>query len=201
MRNAIETALLVSFLITAGALSVIGQCVGEESWKLKAFDAASFDHFGWKVSMSGTVAVLGAYADDDAGTSSGSAYVFRFDGAQWQHEQKLTASDAAANDNFGWSVSVCGNVAVVGADSDDDGGASSGSAYVFRFDGTQWVEEQKLTAPDAAATDFFGQSVAVSGNLAVVGAHFDDHKGSSSLCAMSGASIFTEKRRLLIACS
>src|SRR5262245_58236115 len=68
--------------------------------------------------------------------------------------QKLIASDAAKGDEFGWSVSVSGNVAVVGAAIDDHaGGINAGSAYVYRFNGTTWVEEQKLTASDAAEWD------------------------------------------------
>ena len=81
---------------------------------------------------------------------SGSAYVYRFDGTKWVEEAKLLASDGAACDYFGVSVSVSGDVAVVGADGDDDNGHQSGSAYVYRFDGTNWVEEAKLLASDGA---------------------------------------------------
>ncbi len=117
---------------------------------------------------------MGADFDDDAGENSGSAYVFRYDGSGWVQEAKLTASDAAANDYFGWSVIISGDTAVVGAPWDDDAGTSSGSAYVFRYDGTEWVEEAKLTASDAAALDVFGYGVAISGDTAVVGAFGDD---------------------------
>ena len=88
------------------------------------------DGFGDSVSVSGDVAVVGAILDDDNGEFSGSAYVFRYDGAVWVEEEKLTASDGAAEDFFG-SVSISGDVALVGAWGDDDNGSDSGSAYVF----------------------------------------------------------------------
>ena len=97
---------------------------------------------------------------------------------------KLVASDGAADDNFGFSVAVSGdgNTIVVGARWDDTiAGSNSGSAYVYKYDGTNW-NETKLLASDRAASDYFGFSVAVSGdgNTVVVGAFGDDDKGSSS---------------------
>ena len=93
---------------------------------------------------------------------------------------KLTPADVEAGDQFGFSVSISGDVAVVGAWGDDHAGLYSGSAYVYRFDGSTWVEEQKLTASDAAAWDSFGSSLSVSGDVAVVGANRDDDAGSES---------------------
>src|SRR5262245_21823419 len=75
-------------------------------------------------------------------------------------ETRLTASDAAANDQFGWSVSVSGDTVVVGALGDDN----TGSAYVYVRTGGGWIQQQKLTASDAAANDRFGRSVAIDGN-------------------------------------
>ncbi len=140
--------------------------------KLTASDAAGSDNFGESVSLSGETAVVGVRLDDCAGGNNcGSAYVFRFNGASWDEEQKLTASDAAASDQFGDSVSVSGSTAVVGAKIDAcAAGSPCGSAYVFRFNGTSWTEQQKLTASDAAVPDFFGESVSVSGDTTVVGA-------------------------------
>ncbi len=152
---------------------------GEEQ-KLTASDAADYDEFGRSVSVSGNLAVVGVPRDDDAASGSGSAYVFRYNGGVWSEEQKLAASDAALGDLFGWSVSVSADTVVVGAYLDDDAAAASGSAYVFRYEAGTWVEQQKLTAPDAAAGDQFGESLSVSGNVAVVGARKDDHAGTSS---------------------
>ena len=105
-----------------------------EEAKLTASDAAFDDVFGESVTVSGDTAVVGAPGDDDAGTNSGSAYVFTRGGSTWTQQAKLTASDAAFGDSFGASVTVSGDTAVVGARGDDDAGSASGSAYVFRFD-------------------------------------------------------------------
>jgi hypothetical protein len=86
-------------------------------------------------------------------------------------EVKLTASDGAAWDRFGCSVSIDGERMVVGAFGDNSG---SGSAYVFRYDGTDWVQEGKLTPSDGATGDYFGYSVSISGDRVVVGAYGDD---------------------------
>ncbi|HEX9696581.1 MAG TPA: Ig-like domain-containing protein, partial [Actinomycetota bacterium] len=131
-------------------------------------------------SVSGDTAVVGSWFDDDAGSSSGSAYVFSRSGATWTEQAKLTASDAAAGDDFGVSVSVSGDAAVVGSWFDDDAGSSSGSAYVFSRSGSTWTQQAKLTATDAAAFDDFGVSVSVSGDTAVVGSVFDDDAGPDS---------------------
>jgi hypothetical protein len=129
------------------------------------------------VAIDGTTIVAGAHGDDDAGSRSGSAYVFHTsDGVTYSQVAKLTASDAAEWDRFGWSVAIEGDTIVVGAHYDDDGGSNSGSAYVFRTsdDGATYVELAKLTAADAASSDYFGASVAIAGDTIVVGAIGDD---------------------------
>jgi hypothetical protein len=144
-----------------------------EEQKLVTSDTTAGDFFGYSVSVSKDVAVVGATLHDcPAGDWCGAAYVFRFNGSTWVEEQKLAASDAAASDQLGVSVSVDGDVAVVGAWlSDCMAGSDCGAAYVYRFNGPAWVQEQKLTASDAAADDGLGRSVAVNGNRAVVGAY------------------------------
>ncbi|MCH8148918.1 MAG: FG-GAP repeat protein, partial [Planctomycetes bacterium] len=138
-------------------------------------------YFGFSVSVSGETALVGSIGIGILGTAfTGAAYVFRHDGTNWVEVQKLLASDGAAGDEFGESVAVSGDVAVIGARLDDDNGIDFGSAYVYRYDGTQWVEEQKLLASDGAARDRFGNSVAVSGDVAVIGAGNDDDNGFGS---------------------
>ena len=101
--------------------------------KLTASDAAAGDRFGCFVAVDGDTVVVGAYYDDDAGTDSGSAYVFRTSngGATYGQVAKLTADDAAADDRFGVSVAIAGDTIVIGAQYDDDAGTDSGSVYVF----------------------------------------------------------------------
>lgn len=139
-----------------------------EAIELPPSDGAFQDCYGRSVSLSGDVALIGADYDDDAGADAGSTYVYRFDGAGWVCETKLTASDAAPGDQFGRSVGVDGNLAVVGAFKADDPVDEAGSAYVFRHNGTTWIEEAEFTG--ANAIDWFGYSVAVSGNVLVIGA-------------------------------
>jgi hypothetical protein len=148
--------------------------------KKTASDGATADYFGYSVSISGDLAIVGAYGDDDKGDWSGSAYIFKWDGTSWIQQQKLLASDGAADDYFGLSVSISGDYAIVGAYGDDDKGSASGSAYMFRLDGTNWIQQAKLTASDGAAGDVFGYSVSISGDYAIVGAYGDDDKGSNS---------------------
>lgn len=109
------------------------------------------------MAISGHIAIVGAYQHDEVG----SAYVF--DAAAGRAEvAKLTASDVAAADNFGISVSISGNLAIVGAHLDDDNGDDSGSAYVF--DGTAgWSEVAKLTASDGAAGDIDARIASLGG--------------------------------------
>jgi len=155
--------------------------------KLLPSDGEAYDAFGVSVAVSGTTAVVGAYADDDCGSNSGSAYVFEDNGTAWVQVAKLLPSDIAAGDAFGFSVSVSGTTAVVGAQWDDDCGSASGSAYVFEDNGTAWVQVAKLLPSDGAADDWFGRCVSVSGPTAIVGAFYNDDLGTSS----GSAYIFT----------
>ena len=131
--------------------------VWSEQQKLTASDGAGFDRFGESVSVSGDTVVVSARIDDANGISSGSAYVFVRSGGVWSEQQKLTASDGAANDQFGVSVSVSGDTLVIGAHLDDDNGSNSGSAYGFVRSGGAWSEQQKLTASDGAESDELGR--------------------------------------------
>jgi hypothetical protein len=143
---------------------------------LAASDADLQDQFGISVSVQGNVALIGANHDDQAGENVGAAYIFRFDPetGQWDQDVKLTIPDAQPNHGFGISVSLSGNFALIGANNDEPGADDSGSAYVLRFDGANWVEEAILTAPTGAPpADDYGRTVSISGDLAVVAADFD----------------------------
>jgi hypothetical protein len=171
-----------------------------EKQKLLASDAAAGDYFGGSVSLDGDTALIGVKYDDDNGVSSGSAYVFTRTGTTWTQQAKLLASDGAAGDQFGWSVSLSGNTALIGASWDDDNGVSSGSAYVFTRTGTTWTQQAKLLASDGAAGDFFGVSVSLDGDTALIGAAWDDDKGvdSGSAYVFTRTGItWTEQAKLL----
>ena len=87
------------------------------------------------------------------------------------------ALDPNLDDNFGVSVDIYNDIAIVGANLDDESGANRGAAYIFRFNGTTWVQEQKLIASDAEDGDQFGTSVAIYDTIAVIGAYGDDVGG------------------------
>jgi hypothetical protein len=142
-----------------------------EEQKLLAGNASAGDGFGSSVSVSGDVALVGAYNDD---SGRGAAYVYRWNGASWAEEKKLLAGDGASGDLFGASVSLAGDTAVVGAPRDDAPEVDRGSAYVYRWNGVTWMQEQKLLASDGAAGDGFGFSVSVSGTVVLVGSYNDD---------------------------
>jgi hypothetical protein len=129
------------------------------------------DGFGRSVSISGNYVIVGAYGDDAKGANSGSAYIFVRSGNDWKTVDKLLATDGAAGDYFGQSVSISGDYAIVGARFDDDNGYNSGSAYIFVRNGGNWTEIAKLTASDGAAGDNFGFSVSISGDYVIVGAY------------------------------
>lgn len=148
--------------------------------KLVAADGAPDDTFGFSVSLSGDRALLGAAGDDDKGSSSGSAYVFAYDGSRWQEQAKLSGSDETSASRFGISVSLDGDRALVGAYGDGEHGADSGAAYVFAADGAIWQEKAKLTASDETFADNFGYAVALKGGRAVVGAREANESGGSS---------------------
>ncbi|VVB59126.1 FG-GAP repeat protein [uncultured archaeon] len=151
-----------------------------EKQKFLASDGAEEDSFGCSVSFSWDIALIGATYDDDNGNESGSAYVFTRTGTSWAQQAKLLASDGTAVDCFGCSVSLSLGTALIGADGVDDNGDNSGSAYVFIRTGTTWTQQAKLTASDAAAGDYFGYSVALDGDTALIGAPFDDDNGNFS---------------------
>ena len=148
--------------------------------KINASDGANSDVFGWSVSISGDVALVGSILNDDRGLNSGSAYIYRYNGSSWIQEAKINASDGAAGDEFGNVVSIQGNVALIGSPQDDDHGGASGSVYVYRYNGSSWIQEQKITPSDGAAGDYFGAAVSLDDDVALIGARVDDDNGTDS---------------------
>jgi hypothetical protein len=156
---------------------------------LKASNTQAFDDFGFSVAVSGETVVVGAYLEDgvnDGFPSSGAAYVFVRNGTTWSQQAFLKGSNTGAGDGFGISVSVSGETLVVGAWNENGsatgvngnqtnaGALKAGAAYVFVRSGTNWTQQAYLKASNTAASDEFGYSVSVSGNLAIVGAWQED---------------------------
>ena len=165
-------AFLIVIIASSVALQVQRQATlaAPIETKITASDGVSGDYFSWSVFIDGNYAIVGAPFDDDNGNDSGSAYIFKKTGGVWSQIKKLTASDGAAGDHFGQSVSIAGNYAIVGAPWDN---SELGSAYMFKQDqggADQWGQIKKLTASDGAAGDHFSESVAIDGDYAIVGA-------------------------------
>lgn len=162
-----------------------------EQAKLVARDGDQGDSFGNHVSVSGNYALVGA---PFANSNTGAAYVFFFDGATWTQQAELVASDGEPSTFFGGSVALFGDIALVGAYGGDN---FTGAAYIFEFDGTTWTQQAKLTASDGVPNQYFGISVSVSGNLALVGADFalGDGIGSAYIFAFDGTT-WTQQAKL-----
>lgn len=167
-----------------------------EQVKLTADDAEINDHFGDSVAVWEDTAVIGAYEDDDDGSSSGAAYVFTRTGGVWSQQAKLTANDASAGDSFGDSAAVWEDTAVIGATGDDDGGSSSGSVYVFTRTAGIWSQQAKLTANDASAGDYFGDSVAISGDTVIVGAYGSNSSTGAAYVFTRTAGVWSQQAKL-----
>ncbi len=146
---------------------IYAQCEASETDQTSASDGVVGIGFGASTDISGNRMVVGA--PDGAGLP-GSAYVYDFDGSSWNEQPKLLATDTQADDRYGYSVAVDGNVAVVGAPHHTHAQFWQGAAYVFRFDGKSWTQELELLASDAGVGHFFGWSVAIDGDAIVVGA-------------------------------
>ena len=164
--------------------------------KIVPADLADDDSFGQSLDLDGATLVAGSHRDDDLGPYSGSAYVFRYDGARWVEEQKLNASDGGREDTFGYSAALDGDVAVVGAIKSNSAIGKNGAAYVFRRQGGVWSEERVLEASDAVPLDWFGWSVAIDGDLVVAGApSFELHRYAAYVFRHDGAA-WNEEQKL-----
>ncbi|KPK72508.1 MAG: hypothetical protein AMJ79_15680 [Phycisphaerae bacterium SM23_30] len=153
---------------------LIPQGSAEPNWiqtaKLTASDGNIYDNFGSSIALDGETLIIGSPYDDDHGDSSGSAYIFRYKGNTWTEQAKLTAADAAAEGNFGCSVAIDGNLAVIGATGDDDEGSGAGSAYVFQYQEPNWIQIAKLNPWEGESVDTFAATVFISDNYVLVSA-------------------------------
>ncbi|MFQ5601977.1 MAG: T9SS type A sorting domain-containing protein [bacterium] len=170
-----------------------------EQAKLSASDGKEGDLFGVSVAIAGDRLIAGAYTDLSAGIQAGSAYIFTREGDVWIQEVKLLASDGVMNDHFGWSVAINGDRVLVGTPQTGGSGSGNGSAYVFKFDGTNWIEEGKLAPGDGVSGGEFAYSVCLAGDFALIGARSDnvmsDGSGSAYLFQRDN-SVWTQVAKL-----
>ena len=174
------------------------ELVGNKFKKLKQIIQKKFDRFGRSVSIHGNYIIIGAPGEDsDANGNnnnileSGSAYIFRTtnNGASWSQTQILKANNAGDNDNFGYSVSIHGSYAIVGATDersdgtgDNDNNYIAGAAYIFRTtnNGASWSQTQMIKAETVFDYQYFGNSVSIHGNYAIVGASGRNSDGTNT---------------------
>lgn len=169
---------------------------GLQDFKLVPSDSDTNDRFGQAVALDQGTAVVGVLR---GGTliSAGAAYIYARSPEGIWTEQKVLASDRAAGDRFGHAVAVAGDTVVIGAHEEDDNGFfGSGAAYVFTRDALGvWTEQQKLTASDPSNGDRFGWSLAVVGNMVLIGAKGDDN-GSVYVFTRDALGVWTEQQKL-----
>ena len=143
-------------------------------------EATSNYNFGRRIDTDGQYMIVGTPSDSTNGSGSGAASIYARSGNTWEFQYKLMASDSEASDSFGDSVGISGNLAIVGAQNEDEFGNNSGAAYIFaNTSGNTWVEQMKITSDQPAANYQFGKSVAIGGNIAIVGSTNDSFLGTS----------------------
>ena len=145
--------------------------------KLTPSDAESGDQFGTALAMSGDTAIVGTPRKNGIGINSGAAYILVQEGGEWVQQAKLLASDENAGDYFGISVAIDGDTAIVGAHRNNEPYADNGAVYIFERGGDTWTQTARLIAPDPDNFAYFGFSVGISGDTAIVGATRDDDLG------------------------
>ena len=170
-----------------------------EAAVLYASDAVQSAALGQSVSLSGDRALVGATFANGLATDSGAAYVYeRQPDGSWVEVAKLTASDGANSDRFGFSVALDGDIALVGAWRDDSAGSITGAAYTFeRQPDGSWVQTDKLTANDADSLAAFGYAVALDGERALIGSEtWGSNQGSAYVFERQPGGTWTQVAQL-----
>jgi FG-GAP repeat len=168
------SALAVVPLLALIAASAAAQCLPEHLQHLVAADKPAFDALGLNAALDGGRAVFGVESDGQFAPAGGAAYVFDFDGSQWDSGIKLHAADATFAQLFGSAVDVSGDRVVVGALQDATQGGAAGAVYVFEKTASGWQQVAKLTGSDGSPGDNLGTSVAIDGDTIVAGAPNED---------------------------
>ncbi len=165
--------------VDAGALYVFkkDKTGWKEESKIQPDDASAGDHFGASIAMDGEFAAIGAYGK---GNNKGVVYIFQNIGGNWLQQAKLMAADGMSCDYFGASLCIRNGFVIIGAYGRNISGPNTGAVYIFKNEGDNWVQVARLTANAGAAGDYFGGSVAIFGNFALVGAPGNDQSGEDS---------------------
>ena len=165
-------------LLSLGAVSAVSsaQC---ELQALRGRNTVAMDFFGKSTDIEGTSIVVGAFAATSG--RPGSAHVYELVGGDWLQTARLNPADGGGGDEFGNSVGISGERVVVGSEYHDTAvGSNSGAAYVYEKINGTWSQVAKLEPHDALAQRNFGECVAISGDVIVVGNRFDTDLGNNA---------------------
>lgn len=143
--------------------------VWSQSAKIVGTDVIDGDNFGCAVSIYKDYAIVGSMEDDDRGSASGSAYIFKNNNGTWEQQQKLVGANSAAADNFGYSVGIYENMAIVGSYHSNKGYNDTGSAYLYTRSESTWALTTELVASAPAISDQLGWFVSITNGWALAG--------------------------------
>jgi hypothetical protein len=189
-----------SFFRTGAAYVFEREGDGWRESRLAPTDAGKNDLIGESIAIMGDRVLVGSYLHAGRGFGSGAVWVYRREESGWVEESKLLGSDVAAYDGFAFDIAVQDDQALIAAyQHDGANGFDSGAVYAFRHDGTQWLETQKITASDGQPNDRFGNGVAISGDIAVIGSRaiwypFDSSRGVAYVFRYDGSQWAQEAR-------
>jgi hypothetical protein len=201
MRNFLTRSVTLAALAVAAPLSLaqLGTPV-----QVIASDPGANRYFGNSVAISGDIMVVGGpLLNGSVANTDGSVYIFRWNGTTWVQEQKVPGptSGSGTATEFGRTVAISGDTIVVGARGDDVAATNAGAAWVYNRVGGLWTLQAKLTAGDAAASDFFGEGVAIDGDTIVATAPADDNAGGADAGAayvfVRSGTTWTQQQKLL----
>lgn len=203
MRSSFSLSLFSKVLLAGVAFAPIAGALAQapelnEIDKFLAKDGTEFDRSGFDVAIDGDLAVSVARFDN-SGPHEGSAYIFARDGSgNWSQERKLAPTNDAEPEVFGTAVALDGNTAVVGAYQRNVGlNSAIYSAYVYvRNSAGTWSRQAKLVANDGSVGNRFGASVAIDGDILVVGAVATAGGGAAYVFARDGAGKWSQRQKL-----
>ncbi|AXG05329.1 PKD domain-containing protein [Haloplanus rubicundus] len=161
----------------AGSAYLYERTDGEWNQRAKlAPESSNSSFFGSSVALSEDICLVSSWNREASGdAATGAVYVFERANGQWTQQAKLGTSDTASQSFFGTATALSGTTALIGAAFDSEpNGEAAGSAYVFERVGGQWVQQAKLVPDDGDEHDFFGASVALGTDIALIGATADE---------------------------
>jgi hypothetical protein len=184
-----KTFICLTIILLTAQLSFAGDI------KLISSRNQSSEFFGSAVAISGNFAIIGAYYNSEKGTSAGAAYIFEQTPSGWIEKHKFLPNHTNYHD-FGWSVAISGHTAIVGAKRDHAQGSNTGAAYIYQYNGSEWSFKQKIYAKEPAGGAYFGCSVSICGNTAIIGSYNDNSKGAAFIFEKS-ANGWEQKTKLM----